>query len=560
MIFRLVLLSITTIIFSLSTAAARAEVIARVAVLPFEVYTNASTASLKDTIANELSSRLAQEEGIAVVDQTRIKDILDSKTSFSFNEVALRSIAEKLEVPFLVLGSMTKIGENLSLDTYLFTTQGSSSFSKDFTEGKNLNSLIKKMAQKISSRILVTARASSEDQEPEATEKPSLREPEGRTDEGTADLSSPAVPEEQEGAEVVAKESVQSEVEENTPVAGALPPEPLADAVADQPHTVPGKEIAGDEVAEATAKEGTPLVPKAQEGAEVVAKENVQSEVEENTPVAGALPPEPLADAVADQPHTVPDKKIAGDEADEATAEEGSQLIPEEQVIPEVLKDPEESVIEDGDTATVAGLPKEDSDHSSEQPKKSDKKKRKDTSLSSPFSTMKPIQITSKSMEADNKKNMVTFKGNVVVKQEDIVIISDIMKVAYESKGGISRVEASGNVKMSQEDRIATGKKLVFYNREQKIVMTGNAKIWQGDNLISCEKVTVLLEEDKIFFEGTVDSIIYPKSIQAQDSEKTQQVEALTLPPHDPTSENEVREENVVPLRKGEDSLQDASH
>jgi TolB-like protein len=115
-------------------------VIARVAVLPFEVYTNASTASLKDTIANELSSHLAQEEGIAVVDQTRIKDILDSKTPFSFNEVALRSIAEKLEVPFLVLGSMTKIGENLSLDTYLFTTQGSSSFSKDFTEGKNLNS------------------------------------------------------------------------------------------------------------------------------------------------------------------------------------------------------------------------------------------------------------------------------------------------------------------------------------------------------------------------------------------------------------------------------------
>ncbi len=124
MIFRPVLLSIVTIIFSLGTAAARAEVIARVAVLPFEVYTNASTASLKDTIANELSSHIAQEEGIAVVDQARIKDILDSKTSFSFNEVALRSIAEKLEVPFLVLGSMTRIGENLSLDTYLFTTQG----------------------------------------------------------------------------------------------------------------------------------------------------------------------------------------------------------------------------------------------------------------------------------------------------------------------------------------------------------------------------------------------------------------------------------------------------
>ena len=95
---------------------------------------------------------------------------------------------------------------------------------------------------------------------------------------------------------------------------------------------------------------------------------------------------------------------------------------------------------------------------------------------------------------------------------------------------------------------------------KQKIVMTGNPKIWQGDNLISCEKVTVLLEEDKIFFEGTVDSTIYPKSIQEKDSEKKQQVEAIKLPPHDPTAENEVREENVIPLREGEGSLPDASN
>jgi lipopolysaccharide export system protein LptA len=224
------------------------------------------------------------------------------------------------------------------------------------------------------------------------------------------------------------------------------------------------------------------------------------------------------------------------------------------------LDDPGKPLGEEGETATVAALPTGDTDPSPEQPHNSGKKKRKDKSLSSPFSTMKPIQITSKSMEADNKKNMVTFKGNVVVKQEDIVILSDIMKVAYEAKGGISRVEASGNVKMSQENRIATGKKLVFYNPEQKIVMTGNAKIWQGDNLISCEKVTVLLEEDKIFFEGTVDSIIYPKSIQEQDSGKKQQVEPLTLPRDEPTSGNDVREEDAIPPREGEGSLKDASH
>jgi lipopolysaccharide export system protein LptA len=245
---------------------------------------------------------------------------------------------------------------------------------------------------------------------------------------------------------------------------------------------------------------------------------------------------------------------VTGDEAAEASAEEGNQ--PE----PQGLQSPGEPVIEEDEATTLAGLPTGEADLALEQPDESRKRDRKDKSLSSPFSTMKPIQITSKSMEADNKKNMVTFKGNVVVKQEDIVILSDIMKVTYEAKGGISRVEASGNVKMSQENRIATGKKLVFNNPEQKIIMTGNAKIWQGDNLISCDKVTVLLEEDKIFFEGTVDSIIYPKSIQDQDSEKKQQVEALTLPPHESIPENEVREENANTLGEGEGSLKDASH
>ena len=134
-------------------------------------------------------------------------------------------------------------------------------------------------------------------------------------------------------------------------------------------------------------------------------------------------------------------------------------------------------------------------------------------------------------MEADNKRNEVTFKQNVVAKQGDMVIFSDIMKVKYKTKGGIRRIEAVGNVKMKQGDRIATGEKIVFYNPEQKIVMTGNPRIWQDDNLISCDKVTVLLGEDKIFFEGKVDSTIYPKSIKESQKRKDRQVEEITSLP-----------------------------
>jgi lipopolysaccharide export system protein LptA len=160
---------------------------------------------------------------------------------------------------------------------------------------------------------------------------------------------------------------------------------------------------------------------------------------------------------------------------------------------------------------------------------RAEKKDRKDREgpLSSPFASSKPVKITSESLEADNKKNTVTFKGNVVAKQGNIVITADTMTVDYEKEGGIKTVQASGNVKMSQEERVATGTRIIFYNPEQKIVMTGNPKIWQGDNLISCEKITVLLEEDKIFFEGKVDSTIFPRDIQDEGKKDVKQVEAI---------------------------------
>ncbi len=47
------------------------------------------------------------------------------------------------------------------------------------------------------------------------------------------------------------------------------------------------------------------------------------------------------------------------------------------------------------------------------------------------------MKITAESLEADNKKNTVTFKGNVVAKQGDMVIIADTMTVDYEKEGGI---------------------------------------------------------------------------------------------------------------------------
>lgn len=493
---------------------------ARVAVLPFEVYSNLRSAGLQKMIAEDLSMRIADEGQITVVDHSTITTLLD-KTGPTFSKSALLDIAEKLEADFLVLGSVTKIGENLSLDTYLFNPRGTPSFSKSFAEGKNLNALLKEMGTKINSQVLKSVLSYQKTQAAEekvASEETGGTKPVESGVEKPQEVSEAPVGDEEvaEGPVVASAETDRGE--DDSQPSGSLKEEPPGEIVTEE---------AGNETVPEAVEEEREEQPAIIEGKEVKTPE--EPVVADSDTDSGAFADQP-EELDSGKDNSRPPGRLTEKTVVEMGAEESRQDVPPlavDEEDSEARKDVLSETPEGEDIpATVALLKETDREETDSTEKGSE-----DKSFSSPFSTLKPVKITSKTMEADNKRNMVTFKGDVVVKQEDIVIFSDTMKVSYEPKGGINRVEASGNVKMSQENRIATGKKLVFYNPEQKIVMTGSPKIWQGDNLISCEKVTVLLEDNKIVFEGKVDSIIYPRSLQEEQKEDEKKVEEITIPP-----------------------------
>ncbi len=424
----LIVTGIMVIALPLSASSAANKWAARVAVLPFEVYSGEGTEYLGNTIARELSSRIATEGQITVVDQATIESALGGEMTPNFNEDTLRRISEKLGAHFLVLGSLTRISRNLSLDVYIFNPSGTPPFSKDFSEGSELNSLIREMAGEIRIKVSLIASAHPELQKPESIEEAALEKTE--------------------------KVKLAMDVHPSTST-------------------------------------------------------TVQME----------------------------EGELVG------------QVLPEGQVREEILVEQIPEVEEEESKEIIASaLPKTDLKQVVKQPDDVVKKESKKKSTPSPFTSDRPIKITSDNLEADNKRNEVIFKGNVAAKQGDMVIFSDKMRVKYETKGGIRRIEALGNVKMKQEDRIATGKKIVFYNAEQKIVMTGSPRIWQDDNLISCDKVTVLLKEDKILFEGKVDSTLYPESVKESKQEGSKQVEAIASPskPGEKEKTAEGKEESAV--------------
>ena len=114
-----------------------------------------------------------------------------------------------------------------------------------------------------------------------------------------------------------------------------------------------------------------------------------------------------------------------------------------------------------------------------------------------------PIDITSDKVEAYWKENLIVFKGNVVARQKDIVIYADSLEaVIIEDGKGIDRVTAGGNVKIQQGLRIAHCEKAIFYNRDQKVVLTGDPKVMEGDNIVSGDEIIFDIEKNRVEVKG----------------------------------------------------------
>ncbi|MBS3906627.1 MAG: lipopolysaccharide transport periplasmic protein LptA [Syntrophaceae bacterium] len=117
--------------------------------------------------------------------------------------------------------------------------------------------------------------------------------------------------------------------------------------------------------------------------------------------------------------------------------------------------------------------------------------------------TGEPIDITSDRVETFSKENLIVFRGNVVARQKDMVIYSDSLEaLVFEDGKGIERVVAGGNVKIQQGLRVANCQKAVFYNRDQKVVLTGDPKVWEGDNLVSGEEIIFDIAKNRIEVKG----------------------------------------------------------
>ncbi|HDZ91431.1 MAG: hypothetical protein JRJ09_13090 [Deltaproteobacteria bacterium] len=143
----------------------------------------------------------------------------------------------------------------------------------------------------------------------------------------------------------------------------------------------------------------------------------------------------------------------------------------------------------------------------------------------------KPIVINSTTLEADNKKRIITFQGDVEALMEGFNVYCQKMVIYYvearEDKGPeeagtkIDRVIATGGVKIVRaEGGTATGKKAVYYHSDQKLVLTGKPVVKQGNNFVEGDQITLFLKEDRSVVESLKDkkvrAVIFPGQEKGQ--------------------------------------------
>lgn len=135
----------------------------------------------------------------------------------------------------------------------------------------------------------------------------------------------------------------------------------------------------------------------------------------------------------------------------------------------------------------------------------------------------KQIDIKSNELFTDSNKRTATFVGKVVAKQGDLIVYSDTLIIYYAEKGSeVERIEADGNVRIVQGNRIGTGGHAVRSMKEGTIVLTINPKVQDGEDSVVGKVITYYVDQEKSVVtsgpDARVRAIINPKGTGKDDA------------------------------------------
>lgn len=128
----------------------------KVAILPFVIHSQENLDYLRDGIYDILASRLAVEGRIAIIDRTLVERTLYEERPIRLDETVAAKIGKRVDADYVVLGSLTKVGDYISLDARLVSIAEEKPPVGVFTQHKGIDDVMLKIgdfAQEMGNKI-----------------------------------------------------------------------------------------------------------------------------------------------------------------------------------------------------------------------------------------------------------------------------------------------------------------------------------------------------------------------------------------------------------------------
>jgi len=129
----------------------------KVAILPFMIHSQENLDYLREGINDILTSRITVEERVVVIERSIVEQALYEEKPMRLDETAAGKIGMRIGADFIVLGSITKIGDYFSLDARLISITEEKPPVTVYTQQKGIDDVMVKIgdfAQDIGYKIL----------------------------------------------------------------------------------------------------------------------------------------------------------------------------------------------------------------------------------------------------------------------------------------------------------------------------------------------------------------------------------------------------------------------
>jgi lipopolysaccharide export system protein LptA len=147
-----------------------------------------------------------------------------------------------------------------------------------------------------------------------------------------------------------------------------------------------------------------------------------------------------------------------------------------------------------------------------------------------------PLHISADQLEFDYRTSVLTYRGGVTVKQADLTLNSNVLRVTLDPKAPdqLREVVAEGDVQIAKGQRRASGGRAVFDQASRTIVLSDRAILRDGPNEVAGERVVVYLDEERSVIEGgteRVRAVLFPEE---KDESANEQIGEAAAKADDP--------------------------